>query len=264
MMREHKYVFVLILAALPFLIASGFAQTERGSISGVIKDPTLAVVPGAKVVASLQNSNLQSARNTFEVTTDNEGRFKFDNVPTGTYQLAVTSHEFKPDVKKDVHVHTSQTTDVSFWLKFIQPCEGSSASDDATDSDKGEIVRLVLEDALIKKTLPDLGILVDGKGRIILSTKNIKTSWVPTLPKFKLVLLSPTEIQEKADREGDFLHLSFSEFKVRGSCVAVTIANSWAVAKRSRMGYLSGGGSTYEFHKESGKWVGKMVSGWIS
>jgi hypothetical protein len=264
MMREHKCVFVLILVALPLLIARGFAQTERGSISGVIKDPTSAVVPGAKVVASLQNPNSQSARNMFEVTTDNEGTFRFDNVPTGIYQLAVTSHEFKPDIKKGVRVHTSRTTETSFRLKFIQPCEGSSASDDATDSDKGEIIRLVLEDALIKKTLPDLGMLVEGKERIILSTKNIKTSWVPSLPKFKLVLLSPTEIQEKADREGDFLHLSFSELKIRGSCVAVTIANSWAVARNSRMGYLSGGGSTYEFHKQSGKWVGKMVSGWIS
>ena len=263
-MRAHKYVFVLILAALPLLIARGFAQTERGSISGVIKDPTSAVVPGARVVASLQNHNLQSARSTFEVTTDNEGTFKFDDLPTGIYQLAVTRNEFKRDVKKDVHVHTSQTTEVSFRLKFIQPCEGSPARDDATESDKSEIIRLVLEDALIKKTLPDLGILSEGEEHIILSTKNIRTSWVPTLPKFKLILLSPLEIQEKADREGDFLHLSFSEFKVRGACVAVTIANSWAVAKNSRMGYLSGGGSTYEFHKESGRWIGKMVSGWIS
>jgi hypothetical protein len=36
------------------------------------------------------------------------------------------------------------------------------------------------------------------------------------------------------------------------------------VGKRSRMAYLSGGGYTYEYRKESGKWVGIFVSGWIS
>jgi hypothetical protein len=72
------------------------------------------------------------------------------------------------------------------------------------------------------------------------------------------------QIQRKADREGDFLYTSFPEIRIRGACIAVTVANTWAVGRRSRMVYLSGGGYNYEYRKQSGKWVGKFVSGWIS
>jgi hypothetical protein len=263
MTREYIFTFVLILAAL-LLPTRGFTQKGSGSISGIVKDPTSAVVPGAKVVATLEGLDWQSAKRGLEVTTDNEGRFRFNNVPNGIYDLSVTCPEFKPEIEWGVQVQASQTTEVSFRLKFIQPCDGAPAGAAVTDSDKAEIARAVLEDALIKKTLPDWGMLVEGKDRIVLSTRNIKSNWIPRFSRFKLVLLSPRHIQERADSEGDFLHLSFSEFKVIGACVAVTIVNSWAVGKHSDMGYLSGGGSRYEFRKESGKWAGKIVSGWIS
>ncbi len=133
-----------------------------------------------------------------------------------------------------------------------------------SDADKAEIVRLTLEDALIKKTIPDYNRLVEGGRGIAVSTENIKAEWVPTFRGLKFILLSPAEIQRKADREKDFLYLSFARFRVKGSCVAVTLANSWAVGKNSAMGYLSGGGSVYEYRKHGTKWIGKGIGGWIS
>ena len=58
------------------------------------------------------------------------------------------------------------------------------------------------------------------------------------------------DIQRKAAQKGDFLYLSFPEIKEKGECISVTVANSWAVSKRSKMFYLSGGGYTYEYRKE--------------
>ena len=51
--------------------------------------------------------------------------------------------------------------------------------------------------------------------------------------------------------------------KVRGQCIAVTLSNTWAVGKNSKSAYISGGGLTYEYRKESGKWVGKFITGWV-
>jgi hypothetical protein len=69
-----------------------------------------------------------------------------------------------------------------------------------------------------------------------------------------LIPLTPQEIQNKANQEGDFLHLSFGQLEVQDNRAAVGLNNSWAVAEDST-GYLSGGGCTLEFHKEAGQWV---------
>jgi hypothetical protein len=71
-------------------------------------------------------------------------------------------------------------------------------------------------------------------------------------------------IQSRADNRGSFPYLSFIEFKVKGTGVAVTLANTWAAGKGSRSLYLSGGGVVYEYRKQAGKWAGKTLSVVIS
>ena len=64
----------------------GFAQTTgNSSLSGVVSDPTGAVVPGATV--EIHNPVSQFSRST---TTDGEGRFSFTNIPFNPYHLTVT------------------------------------------------------------------------------------------------------------------------------------------------------------------------------
>ena len=87
---------------------------------------------------------------------------------------------------------------------------------------------------------------------------------MPSIPGYKLILMDPIKIQKKADQEGDFLYLSFSDFKVSSSSVVVTLMNGWAVGKKSDMVYLSGGTSTYEYRKVFGKWLGQLIGGTIS
>ena len=80
-------IFALVFAALPI----GAGQTGAGSISGTVKDPAGAVIVGAQV--SIRSDATGEARNT---STNNDGRFKFDNLPPGGYTISVSQTGFKP------------------------------------------------------------------------------------------------------------------------------------------------------------------------
>lgn len=140
-----------------------------------------------------------------------------------------------------------------------------------TDEDKTEIIKQMLEPQLVgekvdetDKIVSDFELMMRAKGGIVLSTENVKARLVPAIAGVRLQLLSPREIQRKANREGDFMYLAFPQFEVKGSKVVVTLVRTWAKSKDSAMGYLSGGSETYEFSKESGKWVSKFIKGYIS
>ena len=159
-------------------------------------------------------------------------------------------------------------------IVFIESAEGvvldlpdSPVQNDepvAITSDTAQIVELVLTWALIEGRIPDFGLL-DDQQNIILSLENIDAELVPQLPGINFILLSPDEIQRRADEDGDFLRLSFQHLSVSDSRAEVVIENSWAVGKDSRVGYLSGGGCTLEFHKEGGAWVlGDSMACWIA
>jgi hypothetical protein len=76
---------LLLMAGLPAL-----AQTNGGSIAGVVQDAQGAVVPGAKVTLT------NSAQGTAEpLTTNAEGAYFFTPVLAGTYNLAVEAPGFK-------------------------------------------------------------------------------------------------------------------------------------------------------------------------
>ncbi len=72
-----------------FAMAISAQQTFPGSISGTVKDQNGAVVSGAEV--SLVHPQQAVLRTT---TTDASGRFKFEGVPRGSYELRVTQVGF--------------------------------------------------------------------------------------------------------------------------------------------------------------------------
>lgn len=82
-----------------------------------------------------------------------------------------------------------------------------------TEDDKAAVTRLALEYALFEdKDLFDVRI---HESNVILSTENLDPRWVPQLDGVNIVLLSPEEIQAKANKEGMYKYLVFSEFEIR-------------------------------------------------
>ena len=103
------------LACLCFLLLqapSAFAQVDQGSITGVVQDPTGAVVPNAKVTLLNTDQGL-----TLETTADGSGVYTFSPVRIGHYTVTVTSPGFSTTTQKNLTVNVSQNLRVDIQLK---------------------------------------------------------------------------------------------------------------------------------------------------
>ena len=237
------------------------SQTTTGSLSGTVTDVNGGLIPRAKVGARLRDALIADGRGVFKTETDDEGKFTIKNLPTGVYEVRVSFEGSEAQIERIVSVPKGKTVELA--IEFSHACDQvSERSGVVNDEDKAHVVRSTLTQAVSSKLS-----LLDQKQRdngVILSTENIKPEWVKEVAGIRISLMAQKQIRRKADREGDFLFLSFPEIRARGQCIAVTIANTWAVGRHSRTIYLSGGGYTYEYRKQSGKWIGKLVNGWVS
>ena len=77
-----------------------FRVGGNGSLSGIVRDPTGAVVPGAHVTISNDSGFSQT------VSADSSGRYNFNGVPAGAAKLDFSSPGFK-NQRTSVNVSTS-------------------------------------------------------------------------------------------------------------------------------------------------------------
>ena len=268
MILQAKYKSLGIIGCLCvtlLCVTISLAQQSAGFVFGTVKNEK-----GETLNAVVIEFRLERALPGIDATgyqtvrvSDDKGIFKVENLPPGIYSVKA-SYFGRSYKNEDVRVYPSQKTNLDIRLAY-EGCE-KAANNEAitlTDADKSEIINQVLKSERINKS-EFYTLLREQKKPITLSTENIKAGWVKPLPKLKLAFMSEQEIQDKADRKGDFLYLSFNEFEVSGGCVIVTLTNSWAVGKKSGMAYLSGGGSIYAFRKVAGKWISRSAGGWIS
>ncbi len=88
-------MFVVLITAT----APAFAETATGRITGVLKDPSGAVMPGGRIeVKSAESGDLRSA------TTDQQGRYLFDLVPVGRYEISASSAGFMTSLRREIVV----------------------------------------------------------------------------------------------------------------------------------------------------------------
>jgi len=80
---------VLSLALLVMSVITASAQTVRGTITGLIADPSGAVVSGATVVLTAPATGVSVT-----TTSNNSGVYRFDGVLVGDYVLKVTANGF--------------------------------------------------------------------------------------------------------------------------------------------------------------------------
>ena len=113
---------------LALCVISGSAQTSgSSSLSGVVADPSGAVVPGATV--EIHNPVSQFSRTT---TTDSAGRFSFPNIPFNPYHLSVTEKGFAPHAE-DVDVRSAVPLSLKVTLQIAGSAETVTVEGGAAD-----------------------------------------------------------------------------------------------------------------------------------
>jgi hypothetical protein len=82
---------VVIVAMILALIASfAFAQSDLGSISGFVKDPSGGVVPKANVTVRNESTGVER-----RTTTNEAGVYTVTNIPAGLYRVTAEAAGFK-------------------------------------------------------------------------------------------------------------------------------------------------------------------------
>src|SRR5258707_6046657 len=107
--------FLFIVALLPFPL---MAQNPRGSLRGIVQDASGAAVPSARIVVQAADTSLQR-----EVTSNDRGEFRIDDLLPGTYHLVVNANGFA-EARSEVRVAVSSVRELTVRLK-LQPVQQS-------------------------------------------------------------------------------------------------------------------------------------------
>src|SRR5687768_14129391 len=117
-LRTFAALFAVLLLAMPVA-----AQEQSGSIVGVVKDGSGAVIPGATVEA--RSSASIGVRST---TTDAQGTYRFPALPYGTYEVTASLQGFTPAKLGDVLVELGKQRTVDLTLKLAGVAESVTVS----------------------------------------------------------------------------------------------------------------------------------------
>ncbi len=103
-------VAALLLATMPQMAAAQSALVT-GEVFGTVADPDGAVMPGALVQITNEDTGLR--RN---AVTDASGLFRFTLVPTGIYDVRADLAGFKSEIKRGVQVNLGSAVKIDFIL----------------------------------------------------------------------------------------------------------------------------------------------------
>jgi len=133
--------FLAFLLVAAVLSVNCLAQTETGSISGTVRDPTGAVVSGAKVSLRSETNGL-----TRDTTTNSSGIYIFPSLRPDTYVVTIEATGFEKYVRR-LDVVVASANDVSAQL--IVGAAATTIEVNAT----GEVVTVNTENSTLGQTV---------------------------------------------------------------------------------------------------------------
>src|SRR6185369_10993674 len=124
-----------------------------GTIAGLVKDTSDAVLPGVIVEAS-SPALIEKTRS---VTTDGRGQFTIVNLPPGTYSVTFTLAGFAPVNRQDVNVSIGITTNLVIGMKIGNVAETITVSGETPVVDLQSTAQTTAANAQAFKELPTGG-----------------------------------------------------------------------------------------------------------
>jgi Carboxypeptidase regulatory-like domain len=108
--RVTASIIATVVLVLPF---AAFAQTERGTITGVVMDSSKAGVPGASIAVINTGTNA-----TINVVSSEAGSYSAANLPPGTYRIEATLQGFQTSRVEGVILNAGTTARVDVTLSL--------------------------------------------------------------------------------------------------------------------------------------------------
>src|SRR5262245_52058353 len=103
---------VLAVTLSAFLTASASAQVDTGSITGIVKDSSGAIVPGDTVTITHEGQGL-----TLTGVTREDGSYIFTPIRTGAYRIDVELQGFKKEARRGITVGIQEQVRADFVLQ---------------------------------------------------------------------------------------------------------------------------------------------------
>ncbi len=115
--RCDRLTCIALLAVAIFVCSNVAFADVTGSILGVVKDSTQAVVAGATVVVTNVSTNLSQ-----QTTSAIDGSYRFLALPAGTYKLTATAAGFQQYTTSDIDlkVNDQLRIDVALQVGSVQ------------------------------------------------------------------------------------------------------------------------------------------------
>jgi hypothetical protein len=157
-----RLLLTLLLSVV--MVSRSAAQQATALINGTVKDPSGAVVSGAKV--RLINTATNTPRTT---TTNKDGIYLFSLVPIGTYQLEVEQTGFDKYIQSGITLQINQNARQDITLKVGTTSQVVEVQGDVTQVDtitatlgKVETTQRILDLPLVERDTLQLGLLQAG------------------------------------------------------------------------------------------------------
>lgn len=248
-MKEFTLFLILICSS------QIFAQDKIGKIEGLVYDSLGSEIKDATVKVTPIKNNKLVKNKAISTTTVNKGKFSFDKLPFGSYELQIEVFWSDEIQKRRIKVDSQNGDEEVFAISGMpfKACSNISETKDLlSEKDKAEIVTEMLT-----------VLNIDYQTKPTISTNKIKPQWFGDRRK-DFIFLSDSEIQHRADTKGDFTYYRFSLFKIKGDCVVISLDYGYAQGKHSKVFYLFGERKTYSFRRFNGEWVKSLVSSLVS
>src|SRR5207253_115093 len=110
-----------IVRSATLLLAATFglmAQSERGSITGIVTDPSGAAIASAELSVVNRDTNA-----TTRLATTGSGEYSAPNLLPGSYRIEITAPGFKHFVRQNIVVSASTTVRIDAKLQLGQVSE---------------------------------------------------------------------------------------------------------------------------------------------
>jgi Carboxypeptidase regulatory-like domain len=126
-MKSNIKIFLLCILGVTLILSASISWADiTGSISGVITDPSGAVIPGANVTAIAISTNIQHT-----AVTDSKGFYSFPALNVDHYDVSARQAGFRDFLEKDITIDANSQIRVDIKMQLGKVADTVTVQSDA-------------------------------------------------------------------------------------------------------------------------------------